>query len=441
MTDKPQSRPPELGGPPPAVPPSVAGGKEGGKPPARSSRRRRRILALAIAAVVVAGALGVWQFWRHTTTDPPLPDLTGADVEVAEIIEEARQEVFRARSSAPAWGRLGKVLLAHEFNREANRCFQQAEVLDPRDPAWPYLQGMNLVVHDPEAGIPCLERAAQRCGDGQVGPPLLLAEVLLERGRLDEVQVLLDQVMRTDPYNLRAWLGLGRLALLRQNWKAGLERLDACVSDVHTRKRARILRTEVWQQLGELERARAEQSKAAELPEDRPWPDPFQEEVLKLRRGLRARFLSVNYLMQAGRMNEAIDLLDQTLKMYPQSIEGWMRLGDIRVRTQKLGQAEACYRQAVDLAPDMAEAWYRLGCVQALEHSPEAMPSFRQAIRYKPDYAPAHYSLGQCLKESGDPSGAAAEFRKALLCRPDYAIARTALGDLKPGDGEPKKKD
>jgi tetratricopeptide (TPR) repeat protein len=440
MTDEPQSGPAEPTLVPPSLPLSEAGGQESGKPSVGSSRRRR-IIALGIAAVVLAGALVVWQKWPHPTTEPPLPDLTGADVEVVEVIEEARQEVVRARSSASAWGHLGKVLLAHEFNREANRCFQQAEILDPHEPAWPYLQGMNLVIHDPEAGIPCLERAVEHCGNGQVGIPLLLAEVLLERGRLDEVQFLLDQVLRTDPYNLRAWLGLGRLALLRQNWKAGLERLEACVSDVHTRKRAHIMRAEVWQQLGELERARVEQTQAAELPEDRPWPDPFQEEVLKLRRGLRARFLSVNYLIQAGRLNEAIDLLEQTLKMYPQSLEGWMRLGDIRVRTQRLGEAKACYLHAVHLAPDMADAWYRLGCVQAMGHSREAETSFRQAIRYKPDNAPAHYSLGQCLKESGDRSGAAAEFREALLCRPDYDLARTALNELKDQDGESGKKD
>jgi tetratricopeptide (TPR) repeat protein len=190
------------------------------------------------------------------------------------------------------------------------------------------------------------------------------------------------------------------------------------------------LRAEVWNQLGEMEKVVNEQRRAAELPADQPWPDPFYEKVLKLQMGLRARFMAVDYLTQAGRFPELLQLLNQTVEKYPTSLEGWMRLGEACSRVQKLDDAQKCFQKATRLAPDLAEAWFRLGCIQAQIHSPEAEASFRQAIRCKPHYSQAHFNLGQCLKEHGQRDDAAAAFREALRCRPDYELARTALREV-----------
>jgi tetratricopeptide (TPR) repeat protein len=389
----------------------------------------RFLFCIGVAAAI-AIALGVGLWHPRSLPEPPLPDLTGADEEVVETIQQAREKVLQARKSSAAWGHLGEVLLAHTFNREANLCFQQAESLDPHEPAWPYLQGLNLHTYDPEASIPCLERAVRCCDKRQVVPRLLLAEALLERDRREEALSLLKQVQAADPGNLRARLLLGRVEILRQNWQAGLARLEACRNDVHARKRSATLRAEAWNQLGEMEKALAERRRAAELPEDQPWPDPFYEKIVKLQRGLRARFVSVDYLIQSGRVAEALQLLTQTVEKYPSSLESWMRLGEAWTRVGKLDRAQACFQKATNLAPDLAEAWFRLGCIQAQARSPEAEASFRQAIHCKPHYSQAHYNLGQCLKERGRREDAAAEFREALRCRPDYDLARTALREL-----------
>lgn len=374
-------------------------------------------------------ALGGWYARSRSLPEPPLPDLTGADQEVAEAIQQAWEKVRSERSSSTAWGELGQVLLAHDYNREANRCFEQAERLDPREPTWPYLQGLNLIKHDPEAGIRCLERAV-RCSDEHPELRLLLAETLLERGRLDEAQSLLDQARSLAPDNLRARLALGRLELLRHNSRAGVSHLEACRKDAHARKHAHLLLAEAYNQLGETEKARAEQRQAARLREDQPWPDPLFVPILKLRRGLQARFQAVDYLSRSGRVSEAVQLLTQTMEKYPSSLEGWMRLGELWYRAKRPDRAQACFEQAVRISPELAEAWFRLGCIQVANDSRQAASSFRQAIRCKPHYAQAHYNLGQCLQQQGERAAAAAAFREALRCRPDYDLARKALREL-----------
>jgi tetratricopeptide (TPR) repeat protein len=192
---------------------------------------------------------------------------------------------------------------------------------------------------------------------------------------------------------------------------------------------------EAWSQLGETKNALAEQRRAAELPEDQPWPDPFYEKIPMLRRGLRARFLSTDYLLENHRIPEALQLLTQTLEKYPSSLEGWMRLGEVWHRAKELERAQACYQQAARLAPNFAEVWFRLGCIQSQIHSPDAVKSFRETIRWKPHYAQAHYNLGLYLKEQ-DQRAAAGEFREALRCRPDFDLAQKALRDLEAQQGK-----
>src|SRR5579859_5972390 len=96
-----------------------------------------RLVCVGILFVV---PVGLWLWWARTPRpEPPRPDLSDADPQVVEAIEEARQAVLHAPRSASAWGRLGMVLRAHDFGEEANTCFAHAEQLDPNEPRWPYL--------------------------------------------------------------------------------------------------------------------------------------------------------------------------------------------------------------------------------------------------------------------------------------------------------------
>src|SRR5262245_53003243 len=102
----------------------------------RSSILNPRSSIFAFAGVLLAVAvlaLGIVWFVRARTAAPSPPQLDLHDVEpgLAEAVKTARRGVEQAPRSAAAWGHLGMVLRAHDFNVEANRCFAQAEKLDP----------------------------------------------------------------------------------------------------------------------------------------------------------------------------------------------------------------------------------------------------------------------------------------------------------------------
>jgi cytochrome c-type biogenesis protein CcmH/NrfG len=370
--------------------------------------------------------IGVWLWWASAPRpEPPIPDLSDADPKVAEAISQARQEVLRVPRSAPAWGRLGMVMRAHDFAEEANVCFEQAEHLDPREPRWPYLHGLTLVLTNPQAGILSLERAVART-EGQLAPRLRLAEVLLEQGRLEEAERNLRVAIEREPDYPRTHLGLARLAFAREDWAGGLKHLEG-----NPGKLAHTLRAEAWQQLGKTERSAEELKRARELPDDPPWPDPFVEEVVRLQVGVRTQLVRADALSRQRRSGEAVALLEEIVQAHPENGEAWLLLGQILVRQRHSAQAERALEQAVRVDPNSVEAWFQLGVARVFQHNPRgAMDAFSEVVRLKPDHTLGHFNLGLCRKQLGDRAGAAGALRQALRCQPDHEPARKALNNL-----------
>src|SRR5438034_11634100 len=168
-------------------------------PPRQQARRwrvsPRLLVSLSPCLLVCLSWLG-WYLWDwYAAPAPPAVSFADADPVVADVLSAARQEVRRKPRSAAAWGRLGQLLRAHGYKPESNLCFAQAERLDPKDPRWPYLQGISLRSDDPEAAIGHLRRAVALGGSVPDALPLGLAEVCLQQRILDEAEQHFRQVL------------------------------------------------------------------------------------------------------------------------------------------------------------------------------------------------------------------------------------------------------
>jgi protein O-GlcNAc transferase len=115
-------------------------------------------------------------------------------------------------------------------------------------------------------------------------------------------------------------------------------------------------------------------------------------------------------------------------------------LGDARIhanlgialqRENKPVEAFACFRQAVELAPDDAEMWQYLASAHvADEDCAAAIPCCKRVVALKPDWAQGHAELGWVLQEDGRPSEAAACYHRALELEPDRVDSNLKLGGL-----------
>src|SRR5438105_5813790 len=227
----------------PPSPLSANPSEVGGALPAQSAPRPRRWVRWGVACllfVVLVALLAVYLLQNRPTHEPPVVDLQGVEPRVAAAIEKARASVDRL-SSAETWGRLGMVLLAHQFWEEARRCFAEAERLNRDEPRWPYFQAVVLTRENLEAAILKLRRTVELCHDEPDGPRLKLADALLVEGQAVEATEQFQQLLMRHPSHPAANLGLARLAFERGNLQESRDHLEYAKGSPFTRKAALTL--------------------------------------------------------------------------------------------------------------------------------------------------------------------------------------------------------
>ncbi len=444
-------------------------------PPSRLSRRFLLGLFCVLLLVLLLFGAGKVAYRRlaRPALAPPDVDLGEADPAVAAAIEQARQGVREEPRSARAWGLLGTLLMVHEFHAAANVCLAEAERLDPSDPLWPYALALGqLAVGNDEAARPRLEQAVALCGDAYDAPRMRLGDVLVGLGRLDEAESHFRLLLKNDPRHSRALLGLARVALQRGNARAALVSLGQPLKDPRTRKAANQLLIQVQHRLGHPAEAEAARRRAADLPDDQKWTDPLRDLIAQLRVGRVALVRQARRLSREGREEEAIELLQQAVREYPNAGDAWFQLGESLLKLKKLAPAESalrraaelvptahepinhlglvlvergdpagamkCFRQALALKPESAQAWHNLGnSLMAVGKRGEALQAYRQAVRFAPDLFEAHFALATLLADLGRPAEALVHARYAHQLKPGHEPARKLLSRLekKPGQG------
>ena len=159
---------------------------------------------------------------------------------------------------------------------------------------------LYVVASDPVQAEPHLRRAAELAGSSASGPVLQWAELLQSLGRSEEAERLFGRAQQQSPDNPRVQLGLARLAFDRNALEECRSLLVHAEANPSTRKAAHALLAEVCQRLGDRAGAERELNLVASLPDDLDWPDPFRDEVARLRVGELALFRQASQLLRAG---------------------------------------------------------------------------------------------------------------------------------------------
>jgi Flp pilus assembly protein TadD len=106
-------------------------------------------------------------------------------------------------------------------------------------------------------------------------------------------------------------------------------------------------------------------------------------------------------------------------------------LGNRRMAAGDNAGAEACFREAIRLEPELAEAWCNLGLVLAAKNTlDEAEACYQRAIRLGPDYAEIHVNLGILLARRKRFDEAEKSYRQAIALNPQSLAAWSNLGVL-----------
>jgi Flp pilus assembly protein TadD len=95
----------------------------------------------------------------------------------------------------------------------------------------------------------------------------------------------------------------------------------------------------------------------------------------------------------------------------------------------RLGDAQGCFRRAIALCPDFAQAHHNLGVAFAqCGQANDAVAALQRALELQPNYPEAHFNLANTLSGLRRRDEAIAHLRRALDLRPDYPEALSNLG-------------
>jgi len=145
-------------------------------------------------------------------------------------------------------------------------------------------------------------------------------------------------------------------------------------------------------------------------------------------------------LARGGRTGEAVECLQEALRLRPQYPEALTALGNVQAACGALDEAVACHSNALRLRPSFAEAQINLATALAQKGDMvQAAKHLREALQRKPHSAIAHGNLGIVLMKLGRTEEAVGYLEHALALDANHPDWQTCLADalLRLGRTEP----
>jgi tetratricopeptide (TPR) repeat protein len=321
--------------------------------------------------------------------EPP-PEARPGQVDPA--IREQLEELLRAAREAPGdAGRRVALGMAYEvagLMTAAERCYAQAEQLDPRDPRHPYFRALTrALLGDLTGALTSMDRALEQ-EPGYVPALLYRGQWLLDLGRVEEARASFQRATVRDSASDAAWIGLARAHL-----KAGEhERALSILENVTRRSRhpqVYQLLGLAYREAGDLERARAAlaQGRPGPMP---AWPDPWSREKSGYLAGFGAGLRRAEALLDRGQAAAALELLESLRVEHPDDV---VLLNNLAVAYGQAG------------SPD------------------RALQLLREGLERHPDYYPVHLNIANRYHEQGELNEAIRHLDLAIAINPTLGWA------------------
>jgi tetratricopeptide (TPR) repeat protein len=134
-------------------------------------------------------------------------------------------------------------------------------------------------------------------------------------------------------------------------------------------------------------------------------------------------------LGRAGKTDEALDELNQALRIQPDLPAALEEEGKLLGRLNRFEEALTTLDRAGKLEPGNPRVYFDRAEVLAMAgRHPDAVDQLRQAVALQPGYWEAHYRLGVELAAEGDIRSAAEHFLETVKLNPNYYAGHLNLG-------------
>jgi tetratricopeptide (TPR) repeat protein len=395
-----------------------------------------RVLPAALLALVVVLGCG------DTPNQPPaqkdgalqtveLPDISRAAAPVQAQLREqyaALQQQVGSPGTPPAalaaaYGAMGRLFMATEFLDQAERCFGNAQALEPNEMRWPYYLGhVARMKNEPARAAALFERALALQAD-HVPSLVWLAEMRLVEGHADASEPPLTKALALEPREAAVLYRLGRAKLEARDFAAAAKNLEAALALRPASSSIHYPLALAYRGLGDTTRAEAQMRLRGNV--DVPPADPLMQQVGGLLRNAAAAEVRGAEALGKRQWADAVTYLREAIQAAPDNPFTRLNLGTALFESGDPAGALDQFQAAVRLSPDLAKAHYGVGIVmEAAGRDREAIEAFSASVRSDPAVLEARMSLADALRRSGRMEESLRHYAEVIKAGPAVSQAR-----------------
>ncbi|HEX2861350.1 MAG TPA: tetratricopeptide repeat protein, partial [Lacunisphaera sp.] len=270
----------------------------------------------------------------------------------------------------------------------------------------------------------------RRLAPEYVAAHLRRGDSLLKANRPQDAAAAYETVLKLEPDNPYALLGLARLDLEASRWEQARPRLEQVVTLTKYTLGYDLI-VSLYERMGLTQRATeirgmAKASGAYRDPPD-PWLDVLIEDCVEPYR----LSLAAGTVARNGDPATAVRLLERAVEVAPEDVSVIFQLGTLLIAQGDSAGAIQYLRRCTELAPDFADGWANLSALQAsLGETAVADRTLAQGLKNCPQSPGLHLQYARNLQKAGRIAEAAAEFQTSIRLRPNEPDAYLELGNL-----------
>ena len=134
--------------------------------------------------------------------------------------------------------------------------------------------------------------------------------------------------------------------------------------------------------------------------------------------------------LREGKLDSAKECYLEAIALAPNQAEIYYKLGEVFSLQKSWNQAVDAYCQAIKINPDFSWAYHKLGCaLTQLESYLEAVEAYKMAIKLNPEFPWSYHKLGELWMELANWEEAIFAYRRFIKLKPDLFISYKNLGD------------
>lgn len=391
---------------------------------------------LAIILVLVAAGGGAW-WWLGGDAQktvaaalPDTPDLSGSPAVVGERVAAATRRAQNRLTAAKGLEELSRLYHANGFLAEAMRCYSGLEKLSPKEPRWLHLHAIILAGFGEIEPAMELWRRVVQLEPGYVPARLRIGDCLLKTNHADEAAAAYNEVLKLEPNNSYALLGLARIDFEAKRWDQARVRLEIVVQQTNFALGYDLI-VSLYEKIGQRDRAAAIRGSAKASGAYRDAPDPWLDSLMDYCFDPYRLSLAAGVLGQSGDVAGAVKLLERAHELAPEDVSVLFQLGGVAEMRKDTKSAIDYFERCTVLSPEFADGWAHWS--DLLDKSGQAAAAERvllNGLAKCPDSPGLHLQRARKLQEAGRNVEAVGEYQTSIRLRPNEPDAYVDLGNL-----------